>query len=100
MSRALKITFAVAAALIVVVAVSVARAQQPPAPDPVTTLQQDWGAYQVQQKHVLDGINAVVLENQALRKERDELKAERDRLKAEADKKSEAAKPGLPANQP
>jgi len=70
-----------------------ARAQQP-APDPVVSLQQDWGAYQVAQKHVLDGINAVVLENQALKKERDDLKAELTKLKADGGKKPAEGPPG------
>ncbi len=92
MSRALKITFAVAAVAIAALGWCSARAQQP-SEDPAAALAQDWNAYQNAQKHLLTDIQAVVNElvklrsdNAALVKERDELKAQIAKINPDASK--------------
>lgn len=80
MSRGLKITFAVAVALIVVAAISCARAQQPPEDGRIAI-------YKQLLARATDEFVAVGAQLQAAQIENAALKAQFEKLKAESEKK-------------
>ncbi len=80
-------------ALILVLLASSAAAQQPPAPDPLRNVGEDWNAMQIAQRHLSETLQAVVAELTKLR-------AENATLKADAAKAKHESIPGVPANGP
>jgi hypothetical protein len=84
-------------ALCLIAGVSAAQAQQPPA-DPISTLTEDWNAYQNAQRHVVVDLSAMATELQKARADLVAVTKERDELKAQLEKLKQPA--ALPQNEP